>query len=161
MILMPHGWRLVFQTLSLVGIVGASIAYVLIKDEDELAMKVAEVKAAASPSKTAVKARTEAPLSAVKTPDEYSLAETLLYNHEVQLIFASAMFAYFALCMLTDWFSLYLAEYNLQNMTQTTELLVWLEVRGWLSDVLCCCIGAHLVLDCLSTIDWNACGCFC
>lgn len=143
LLLMPFGWRRVFQVISLVGLVAASAAYVLIINEDSLASKVAidnqtTVTVVASPAaifaakdsmddgdKSKIEKKEE---SITRQPENYSLLETLAFNVEVQFVFISAMFAYFALTMLTDWLSLYLAEYALQNMEQTTELLVWLEV---------------------------------
>ena len=118
---MPHGWRWVFQCISFVGFLGALLGFLLIRDEDKLALDVAEAKAASSPSKKSTQNRNQ-------SKNQSALAKTLLFNYEVQLVFIAGMFAYFALCMLTDWLSLYLAEYNLQTLTQTTELLVWLEV---------------------------------
>ena len=127
---MPHGWRWEFQCISFVGFLGALLGFLLIRDEDKLALDVAEAKAASSPSKksTQNRNRSKNQSALAKTPEDDSLLETLLFNYEVQLVFIAGMFAYFALCMLTDWLSLYLAEYNLQTLTQTTELLVWLEV---------------------------------
>ncbi len=57
-----------------------------------------------------------------------SITHTLLYNHDVQYICLSAMFAYFSLAMLIDWGNVFLLDGCHLTIERTTGLIVSLEV---------------------------------
>lgn len=119
----------------MVGLFGATVGYLIIRNEDSLAVVAAEVKRVeVTPTKEANNTNKHddtngCPGATSGTLLSPPFLETILLNYGGQLIFVSCLCAHFALFMLpTDWFSLFLQEHNLQTIAQTTELLVWLEV---------------------------------